>query len=243
MTKESFTAPMSGLGSKQGFSHGSRHESSHESSHGSRHWSSHGLCFVLSSPSGGGKTTVARQILREADAVALSISATTRPQRGGEQDGQDYYFIDEAEFRRREEAGWFLETATVFGNLYGTPRQEVEGKLTQGISVLFDIDWQGAKQIREQLGQETCSIFLLPPSFEVLSERLHKRARESGDDIQRRLQMALQEMTHWNEYDYVIVNETLEHTVQQVHTILRVERSRRIRQQGLGDFVEKLGHK
>ena len=228
MTKESFTAPMLGQGS--------------------RHWSSHGLCFVLSSPSGGGKTTVARRILQEAktqeaDSVALSISATTRPQRKGETDGQDYYFLDEAEFRHREEAGWFLETASVFGNLYGTPRQEVQGKLAQGISVLFDIDWQGAKQIRGQLPQETCSLFLLPPSFEILSERLHKRARESGNDIQRRLQMALQEMTHWNEYDYVIVNEDLERTVQQVHTILQVERNRRIRQQGLADFVDKLGHK
>jgi guanylate kinase len=195
-----------------------------------------GLMLVLSSPSGAGKTTLSRMLLAD-HAVELSISVTTRPQRPAEQDGAHYHFIDRARFDAMVRDGELLEWADVFGHRYGTPRAPVEAALAAGRDVLFDIDWQGTQQMREKARGDLVSVFVLPPSARELERRLHTRAQDSDDVIRARMAEAADEISHWAEYDYVIVNRDLDHAYEQLRAILAAERLKRERQTGLSDFV------
>ena len=199
-----------------------------------------GLMLILSSPSGAGKTTLARRLLALEPTLRLSISVTTRKPRPGDQEGRDYYFSDEAEFDRMRAAGEFLEWARVHSNLYGTPRQPVMEALARGEDVLFDIDWQGARQLRESAGADLVRVFVLPPSVPELVTRLTLRATDSAEVIKARMMEAGNEITHWAEYDYVIVNGDLERGVAQLHDVLTAERLRRDRQVGLSAFARSL---
>ena len=196
--------------------------------------------LVLSSPSGAGKTTISRRLLELDKNITLSISATTRPKREGETNGVDYNFIEVADFNRMIERGEFLEYAKVFSNYYGTPRGPVETALASGRDVMFDIDWQGTQQLAEKARDDLVSIFILPPSWRELEKRLHTRGREDGHEIAKRMGKAAEEMSHWAEYDYVIVNHDLDTSVQSVWAILCSERLKRCRQVGLSDFVKGL---
>jgi len=196
-----------------------------------------GLLLVLSSPSGAGKTTLARRLLAADASLRLSISVTTRPPRPGEVEGRDYHFIDPAEFARLQAAGELLEWAEVHGNLYATPEAAVLDALKAGVDVLFDIDWQGARQIRERMGQDVVSVFILPPDGQALERRLRERAQDSEDVVKRRMAAAATEIGHWGEYDYVIVNADLERSVSGLAAILAAERLKRVRQPDLPDFV------
>jgi guanylate kinase len=196
--------------------------------------------LVLSSPSGAGKTTLARLLLDSDPNVAMSVSATTRPKRPGEVDGRDYVFISEKKFQRMVEAGEFLEHATVFGHRYGTPREPVLEALTAGRDVLFDIDWQGTQQLRQQVREDVVTIFVLPPSRAELERRLHTRAQDSAEVVAKRMAKANDEISHWAEYDYVIVNEDVARAQAQVATILLAERLKRARQPGIPAFIETL---
>jgi guanylate kinase len=199
-----------------------------------------GLMLVLSSPSGAGKTTLSRKLL-EADAgVELSVSVTTRKQRPGEVDGRDYHFIDAARFAAMVEKRELLEWAQVFGHRYGTPRAPVEAALERGRDVLFDIDWQGTQQLREKAGGDLVSIFVLPPSIPDLERRLRTRAQDSDDVIHGRMAKAADEMSHWPEYDYVVINRDIDRAFGEVRSILAAERLKRERQTGLSDFVRRL---
>jgi guanylate kinase len=198
-----------------------------------------GLMLVLSSPSGAGKSTLSRKLLAVDPGVELSVSVTTRKQRPGEVDGRDYYFIDAPRFDAMVENGELLEWAQVFGNRYGTPRLPVEAALSQGRDVLFDIDWQGTQQL-EKAGRDLVSIFVLPPSIPDLEQRLRTRAQDSDEVIRGRMAKAADEMSHWAEYDYVIVNTDIDHAFGQVRSILAAERLTRERQTGLSDFVRRL---
>jgi guanylate kinase len=199
-----------------------------------------GLMLVLSSPSGAGKTTISRRLLREDGNVQLSISVTTRAMRPGERDGIDYHFIDQAEFDRRVAALGLLEHALVFGHHYGTPRAPVEAALAAGRDVLFDIDWQGTQQLAESARQDLVSVFVLPPSIDELHRRLVTRAQDSAEVVARRMAKAADEMSHWAEYDYIVINNALDAAVAEVRAILTAERLRRARQVGLHDFVAGL---
>ena len=199
-----------------------------------------GLMFVLSSPSGAGKTTLSRLLLKDEPDVALSISVTTRPMRPGEIDGRDYHFIDRARFDAMVKSDELLEHAEVFGNQYGTPRKPVEAALSAGRDVLFDIDWQGTQQLRDKAGNDLVSVFLLPPSVAELERRLKARAQDSDEVIRSRMARATHEMSHWAEYDYVLINRDLDEAFERVRTILAAERLRRSRQPGLFDFVSAL---
>src|SRR5882762_9052489 len=199
-----------------------------------------GLMFVLSSPSGAGKTTLSRRLLDNDAGVQMSVSVTTRPPRPGEQDGRDYHFIDAARFEQMARQGELLEFAQVFDHRYGTPRGPVEQALAQGRDVLFDIDWQGTQQLREKAASDVVSVFILPPSVGELERRLHTRAQDSDEVIRRRMMKSSDEMSHWAEYDYVIVNTDLDDAFAKVQTILSAERSKRQRQIGLSDFVRDL---
>jgi len=199
-----------------------------------------GLLLVLSSPSGAGKTTLSRRLLEADTRLTMSISATTRPPRPREVDGQDYIFVDEDEFVRRMEAGEFLEHATVFGNRYGTPRQPVERALEAGRDVLFDIDWQGTQQLVELVSSDLVKVFILPPSWQALEERLKTRNQDSDDVVKRRMSEAANEITRWSEYDYVLINDDINRTQAQIETILAAERLKRERQIGLSSFVKNL---
>lgn len=199
-----------------------------------------GLMFVLSSPSGAGKTTLSRMLLDEEPQVELSISVTTRPRRPGEVEGRDYRFIDDRRFEAMVQGGELLEHARVFGHRYGTPRPPVEAALAAGRDVLFDIDWQGTQQLAEKARDDLVSVFLLPPSIAELERRLRSRAQDSDEVIRARMARAGEELSHWPEYDYVVVNRDLDRTFVQVRNILHAERLKRIRQSGLGDFVRKL---
>ena len=198
-----------------------------------------GLMLVLSSPSGAGKTTLSRKLLTADSGVELSVSVTTRKQRPGEVDGRDYHFIDAPRFDAMVEDGDLLEWAEVFGNRYGTPRLPVEAALAQGRDVLFDIDWQGTQQL-EKAGRDLVSIFVLPPSIPDLEQRLRTRAQDSDEVIRGRMAKAADEMSHWAEYDYVIINTDIDHAFAQVRSILAAERLTRERQTGLSDFVRRL---
>jgi guanylate kinase len=195
-----------------------------------------GLMLVLSSPSGAGKTTLSRMLLAD-NAVELSISVTTRPQRPAEQDGAHYHFIDRARFDAMVRDGELLEWADVFGHRYGTPRAPVEAALAAGRDVLFDIDWQGTQQMREKARGDLVSVFVLPPSARELERRLHTRAQDADDVIRARMAEAADEISHWAEYDYVIVNRDLDQAFAELRAILAAERLRRERQTGLSDFV------
>jgi len=199
-----------------------------------------GLMLVLSSPSGAGKTTLSRKLLETDPGVELSVSVTTRKQRSGEIDGRDYHFIDAARFDAMVKGGELLEWAQVFGHRYGTPRAPVEAALANGHDVLFDIDWQGTQQLREKADHDLVSIFVLPPSMADLERRLRRRAQDPDEVIRARMATAIDEMSHWAEYDYVVINTDVDRAFREVHTILAAERLKRERQTGLSDFVRRL---
>jgi guanylate kinase len=188
-----------------------------------------GILLVLSSPSGAGKTTMARRLLAAEPGLAVSVSATTRPKRPGEVDGVDYFFKTDPQFDRMIERGEFLEWAHVFGNRYGTPRLAVETALKLGRDVLFDVDWQGTQQLAQQMGDDVVSIFLLPPSMQELERRLRARRTDSNAVIEDRMARAAAEISHWPEYDYVLVNEDMHECFEAIQTIVRAERLRRQR--------------
>lgn len=188
-----------------------------------------GILFVLSSPSGAGKTTMARRLLAAEPQMAVSVSATTRAKRPGEVDGIDYHFRTETQFDRMVEAGEFLEWAHVFGNRYGTPRAAVEAALRMGRDVLFDVDWQGTQQLAQSMGDDVVSVFLLPPTMAELERRLRARRTDSEEVIEGRMARAAAEISHWPEYDYVLVNEDMHDCFEQIHTIVHAERLRRPR--------------
>jgi len=199
-----------------------------------------GLMFVLSSPSGAGKSTLARLLIERMPDLSMSVSVTTRPQRPGEVGGRHYHFIDKERFDAMAKNRELLEYATVFGNHYGTPRRPVEEALSAGHDVLFDIDWQGTQQLREKAGSDVVSVFILPPSAADLERRLHTRAQDSDEVIRGRMSRAGEEMSHYPEYDYVVVNREVDETFEAVRAILQAERLRRDRQTGLGEFVRTL---
>jgi len=199
-----------------------------------------GLMLVLSSPSGAGKTTLSRLLLKADRNVELSVSVTTRPQRRGEVEGRDYHFIDPRRFQAMVKSGKLLEWAEVFGHCYGTPRRPVEKALQAGRDVLFDIDWQGTQQLREKARDDLVSVFILPPTVKELERRLQRRAQDSHDIIGSRMAKAAGEMSHWPEYDYVIVNRDKDEAFAEVRAILAAERLKRERQIGLSSFVRAL---
>jgi len=199
-----------------------------------------GLMFVMSSPSGAGKTTLSRGLLDSDDQIVMSVSATTRNPRPGEVDGKDYYFVSVEDFGLMVNRGEFLEHAKVFDNYYGTPRGPVEEALSNGKDVLFDIDWQGTQQLKENARDDVVSIFILPPSTQELERRLHTRAQDSAEIVAKRMAKAADEMSHWAEYDYIIVNQDLDKSRTQIRAILDAERLKRPRQTGLGGFVKGL---
>lgn len=199
-----------------------------------------GLMLVLSSPSGAGKSSISRQLLAHEDDLTLSVSATTRSRRPGEIDGKDYHFTDETSFQIGINKGEFLEYAKVFGNYYGTPRALVEEKLASGKDVLFDIDWQGTQQLADLMPEDLVKVFILPPSVQELEKRLLSRAQDTAEVVAGRMAKAADEMSHYPEYDYIIVNHDLEKSVSQVEKILHAERLKRRRQIGLSDFVKQL---
>lgn len=199
-----------------------------------------GLLFVLSSPSGAGKSTISRMLLQAEDNLQMSVSATTRPIRPGEVDGKDYHFVSLDQFRDMTANNEFLEWAHVFGNRYGTPRAPVDAMLEEGRDVLFDIDWQGAQQLHQIAGGDVVRVFILPPSMKELRRRLEARATDSQEVIDRRMDRAEREASHWDSYDYVLVNDDVEACFQQVRTILAAERLKRSRQPGIIGFIRDL---
>jgi guanylate kinase len=198
-----------------------------------------GLMLILSSPSGAGKTTLARMLLDADTGLVMSVSATTRPARPNEIDGRDYHFISNDEFERRVTDDAFLEHASVFGHRYGTPKPPVAEALSKGRDVLFDIDWQGTQQLKQQR-DDVVSVFVLPPSRRELERRLRARAQDSDEVVARRMSKANDEMSHWAEYDYVVINHEMNAALTQVRTILAAERLKRSRQIGVGEFVRSL---
>jgi guanylate kinase len=199
-----------------------------------------GVMLVLSSPSGAGKTTLSRRLLDMDPSVELSVSVTTRPKRSAEIEGRDYHFIDRARFDAMVENGELLEWAEVFDHCYGTPRAPVQTALAAGRDVLFDIDWQGTQQLRERARSDLVSVFVLPPSVAELERRLKARALDTNDVIHRRMTKAADEMSHWAEYDYVVINHELDRAFGEVRAILAAERLKRERQTGLSGFVRAL---
>jgi guanylate kinase len=202
-----------------------------------------GMMLVLSSPSGAGKTTLSRRLLADQRGIELSISVTTRPKRRGEIDGKHYHFIDVKRFDHLARRGELLEHAEVFGNRYGTPRKPVEQALREGRDVLFDIDWQGTQQLREKMGHDLVSVFVLPPSVSELERRLRARAQDEARVIRERMAKASGEMSHWAEYDYVVINRDIDRAFDEVRAILAAERLKRERQTGLTAFVRGLQKK
>ena len=200
-----------------------------------------GLMLVLSSPSGAGKSTISRALLKGHPDLAMSVSATTRPMRPGEVDGKDYFFLDMEKFKSMVAENQFLEHAKVFDNRYGTPREPVEDALRAGKDVLFDVDWQGTQQLKQNARDDLVSIFILPPSIEELERRLYTRAQDSEEVVKSRMAKATSEMSHWAEYDYIIVNENIAQSVAEAEAILAAERLKRERRVGLADFVRDMG--
>jgi guanylate kinase len=199
-----------------------------------------GLMFVLSSPSGAGKTTLSRLLIDRMPGLKMSVSATTRAKRPGEVDGKDYLFVDKARFEAMVKGDELLEWATVFDNRYGTPRAPVEAALSAGQDVLFDIDWQGTQQLREKARADVVSVFILPPSAGDLEKRLHSRAQDSDEVIRNRMSRASHEMSHWAEYDYIVINHDVDEAFAEVQSILKAERLKRERRTGLVGFVRGL---
>lgn len=200
-----------------------------------------GLMLVLSSPSGAGKSTISRALLANHDDLTMSVSATTRPMRPGEVEGRDYIFVDTPHFEKMVEEREFLEHAKVFDNYYGTPRGPVEKSLQSGKDVLFDVDWQGTQQLRQNARDDLVSIFILPPSIAELERRLYSRAQDSEEVVKGRMSKASSEMSHWAEYDYIIVNQDIDESVVQAEAILKAERLQRERQVGMVDFLRDMG--
>ncbi|AWW75667.1 guanylate kinase [Erythrobacter sp. KY5] len=199
-----------------------------------------GLLFILSSPSGAGKTTLSRMLLAKDPEIRLSISATTRPPRPGEEDGVHYHFVSDAEFDRMVEEDDFYEWAHVFGHRYGTPKGHIREGLKQGQDYLFDIDWQGTQQLKQKDDQDVVTVFVLPPSLDELRRRLESRAQDSDQVIDVRMERARAEISHWAEYDYVVINDSVEECFARVCEVLDAERMRRTRQTGLIPFVREL---
>jgi guanylate kinase len=199
-----------------------------------------GLMFVLSSPSGAGKTTLSRLLMERMGGLRMSVSATTRQKRPGEVEGRDYMFVDHVRFEEMVKRQELLEWATVFDNRYGTPRAPVEAALSAGQDVLFDIDWQGTQQLREKARADVVSVFILPPSAADLEKRLHSRAQDSADVIRARMSRASHEMSHWAEYDYIVINHEVDEAFAEVQSILKAERLKRERRTGLTTFVREL---
>jgi guanylate kinase len=199
-----------------------------------------GMMFVLSSPSGAGKTSLSRALIENDPALVMSISATTRSPRPGEVNGKDYFFHSEKEFLDLVSDNRFLEHAKVFGYHYGTPAAFVDEQLASGRDVIFDIDWQGTKRLKQMRSEEVVSVFILPPSMAELESRLRKRAQDSEETVLRRMTKASSEISHWEEYDYVIINRDFDHSLELLRAILNAERCKRKRQPGLAAFVEKI---
>jgi guanylate kinase len=199
-----------------------------------------GLLFVMSSPSGAGKTTLSRKLLAADSNISMSVSVTTRKPRPGEQNGKDYHFISQVQFEDMVRKGELLEWATVFGNSYGTPKKPVEDALHEGRDVLFDIDWQGTQQLAQAMPEDLVRLFILPPTPDALRTRLINRAQDTSAVIAKRMAEAAHEISHWPEYDYVIVNDSVDVAHAQVTAILTAERLRRRRQLGLMEFVREL---
>jgi len=200
-----------------------------------------GLLLVLSSPSGAGKSTIARAILADDGELAMSVSATTRAPRPGEVDGEHYFFLSDERFQAMVADEAFLEHATVFGHSYGTPKAPVEAALEDGRDVLFDVDWQGAQEIQQYAHDDLVSIFVLPPSLAELERRLYARAQDSEEVVRGRMAKATAEMSHWDAYQYVIINHDIDESVANVKAILTAERLKRRRQKGMLEFVRSLG--
>ena len=198
-----------------------------------------GFMFVLSSPSGAGKTTLSRLLMQNDENLVMSTSYTTRPKRDQEVDGVDYYFVSQTDFDAKVKEGYFFEYAEVFGNFYGTPRSFVEHAIETGRDVLFDIDWQGTRRLTDMARTDIVSVFILPPSMHELERRLRQRNQDSDAIIERRMSRANDEIMHWNEYDYVIINEQIDASLQKILYILKAERLKRIRQHGLRAFVQE----
>ena len=199
-----------------------------------------GVLYILSSPSGAGKTTLARRLISADSGIAMSVSVTTRKPRPGERDGVDYFFVDAAKFEAMQQGGELLEWARVFDNSYGTPRAAVEAAIASGKDVLFDIDWQGAQQLSEKMKGDVVRVFVLPPSGQILEQRLTTRAQDPADVVARRMAAASAEISHWAEYDYVIVNSDLEDSARAATAILIAERLKRQRLLGLSAFVRDM---
>jgi guanylate kinase len=199
-----------------------------------------GLMFVLSSPSGAGKTTISRRLLETDANLTMSVSSTTRPRRPSEMSGRDYDFVERELFEKMIRRDEFLEWAEVFGNFYGTPREPVERALTAGRDVLFDIDWQGTQQVARVARRDLVSVFILPPSMSELERRLRSRAQDSAATVASRMAKAADEMSHYDEYDYLVVNEDVEHSVRIVQAILTAERARRARFTDADAFVRRI---
>lgn len=204
------------------------------------HIARRGLLFIISSPSGAGKTTLARRLLADDSNIEMSVSVTTRAPRPGERDGVDYHFADRDAFEMMKSRGDLLEWARVFDHHYGTPRAPVENAIHAGRDVLFDIDWQGAQQLSEKMGADVVRVFVLPPTGEILEQRLRTRAQDSDAIVAKRMAAASAEISHWPEYDYVIVNSDLDQSARALHAILTAERLKRDRLLGLSDFVRDM---
>ena len=199
-----------------------------------------GIMVVLSSPSGAGKTTLTKQILNTSRNILMSVSATTRQPRPGEVDGEDYIFLSKSKFSEMIDNDEFLEYAKVFDDFYGTPRAPVEAALAGGFDIVFDIDWQGAQQLTQAAANDLVKIFILPPNMQELENRLRSRAQDSDDVIARRMSKSENEISHWAEYDYIIINENITEAIEELNTIVNAERMKRLRQPWLGSFVKKL---
>ena len=199
-----------------------------------------GLMVVLSSPSGAGKSTISRALIERDSNLTMSVSATTRQPRPGEIEGQDYYFVQKKDFDAMVASGQMLEHAKVFDNFYGTPRDPVETSLSQGRDVIFDVDWQGTQQLSENVAKDLVSIFILPPSMEELERRLYNRAQDSEEVVRKRMAEAVSEMSHYPEYDYIVVNLDVEESIAKVEAILTAERQKTERQNSLHDFIAEI---
>lgn len=199
-----------------------------------------GILLVLSSPSGAGKTTITRALVEREPHLTLSVSVTTRPRRAGEIDGKDYRFVDPVRFEKMVHDGDLLEHATVFGYSYGTPRGPLMAAIESGRDIITDIDWQGTQQLQAKIGADLVSVFILPPSMAALEARLKSRAQDSDEVVRGRMAKSSEELSHWDAYDYVVVNDDFEDSVRRVEAILTAERVRRLRQVGLAEFVNRL---
>ena len=199
-----------------------------------------GFLLVLASPSGAGKTTITRRLVSDDPTLSLSVSVTTRPKRPGEIDGHDYHFIDRARFDEMVERGELLEHAIVFGHCYGTPRAPIAAAIARGRDIVGDVDWQGAQQLSESVPGDLVKVFILPPSLAALEQRLRARAQDSAAVVAARMAKSAAEMSHWSEYDYVIVNSDIDDSVAEVAAIVTAERLKRSRRIGLADFVTRL---